>query len=540
MPTPAPAAVTTTDTSGFNASQEAAFQAAAKLAPAGSVIESHGVQQGPQVQQTTTALRQAAVTNGQKLDNKIAITAPKPPVQLDPREQNGGLSNTGANTNVNQTNPGTPQLPASGSGAAATGTTDNGDGTLTVNYADGTTARVKASANGDGSQSYSALSPEAGVKYDTDQAISGAKAKAQTQVDQANTTLDQIKQQSDSATQALIQSIQQTYGARITLMEDTNNRTLAAKTQEGMRSGRARYASGLQEGILTDEEQKGIGRVGQLQGEMLSLIQQAQSAQTDKDLALFNDRMNELDKIDTHLQTEVQNLQKNSFDQLKQMQDAQTAAINNAKTQQGMALDRAKAAAPGLADQLSQFTDPAQQAAFLQEYSTQSGIPTDVLMGEIKTAAQANDKSTLDLENIQNEIQNRDAATNISARNSDISARNSDISARNSDISAGNLSVSEQRLALDKDTAAKKDGSADTVNNIVNGVSTFTDLPSTSSADKANQQTIKAKLQALGFYEDTPPAWYIQAQNELQGQDILPTKLKTMWDTYRAKATGGQ
>lgn len=446
------------------------------------------------VQQTTTGMRTTAAQNSATLANKIATIAPPPTVTTN---QNTQQTTTG-NTQTPAPAPGLSTLPQkSASGATVVSDTDNGDGTHTVSYADGSTDRVKVTGNQDGSNSYAVLTPEAGIAYDRDQAVSAAKDKAQTQTNYATTTLDNLKKISDATTQALIESIKQTYAARIDAMNDSNSRVLAAKTSEGIRSGRARYASGLQEGILSDEEQQGISRVGQLQGEMLTLIQQAQSAQNENDLKLFNERMDDLDKIDKNLQSTVQNLQKNATDQLTLLQNKAKAEADAAKAAQQAALDKSKRAAPGIAEQLNALPDAKSKAAFLQEYSDQSGIPLDVLMGDIQSYNndQAKDaltaqKTKLDMQNIESEI-----------------------AARNKDKS-------------------KPDSSTTAANNIINGVTSLGDV------DAKDLEAVKSILQNKGFYNSTPPSWYVQAQNDIAKQDLLPEKLQAMWDEYRKKAIG--
>lgn len=462
----------------------------------------------PAVQQTTTATRQQATQNSGDLQQKIAQVTPPPPatgtaVVAGNNSQDAAKTGT-ANTNA----PGGSTMPAP-SGATVLSSNDNGDGTLNVTYSDGTQARVQTTANQDGSTSYNVLTPQAGITYDSNKAVAAATAKAQTQIDYATSTLDSIKAQSDAATSALIDSITQTYGARIALMNDSNSRVLAAKDQEGIRSGRARYASGLQEGILSDEEQQGVARVAQLQGAMLSAIAAAQQAQNQEDLTLFNSRMTSLNTISDNLQTQVQSLQTNAYNQLKAMQDQQTADINNAKTQQQMALDKAKAVAPAITEQLAALTDDSARADFLQEYSKQSGLSMDVLLGAVETAQQDSDKNKLDLENIQSQIEDRKVSNSIAQQNANTSAQNA-------------------KLAKQKQDA---DNGSDEVNNIVNGVSGLGDV------DASKKESVKAQLQSLGFYTDTPPAWYVQAQNDIAGANLLPAKIKTMWDAYRTKAT---
>lgn len=392
------------------------------------------------VQQTTTNLRTTAANNNATLATKQT--------QVATMNQNNANAQAAANTPVQQPTQtpasqtivtGNSKPPATGvetlpNAASVVSDSDNGDGTHTVTMKDGTTERVQVNQNQDGTSSYTALSPEAGVKYDTDASIATATEKNQQEVAQANATLDSISGMADSATAALITSIQQTYAARISAMEDTNKRILSATTESGYRSGTAQYAPQINAGILTDQEQQGINRVAQLNGEMLSAIAQAQSAQTSQDLDIFNDRMTTLSKLDDELQTTVSGLQKNAIDELQNIQTANKNAFDEQQTQQQNSINTAKAAAPALAQQLNGM-NPADAASLISETATQLGIDPKVLMGEISTSLTAEQQDKLNMQNIQSEMTARTASTQNSAENTNIA---------------------KQRLALDQKTAADK------------------------------------------------------------------------------------
>lgn len=452
------------------------------------------------LQQTTTQTRTSAAQNSAALQTKVAQITPPPPAATDttktPAANASSTSGGMAQGNGATMNEATARAVF---GTDFTGVHQNQDGTYTAD--DSALARINGAA-GAGGATTPPTDPAALATYNANNDSAAAKAKAQKQADYATSTLDGLKTMSDAATAALIDSIKQTYGARISLMEDSNSRVLSAKNQEGLRSGRARYASTLQEGILSDEEQAGIGRVGQLQGEMLSLVAQAQQAQNKEDLDLFNTRMTDLSKIDDDLQNTLQGIQKNAFESLKALQDKQTADINNAKTQQDTVLARAKAVAPALATQLAAISDPAKQAAFLESYSKESGLSMDVLLGAVGDQQTDDAKSALDLKNIQNEIDNRNANTRIAQQNAD-------------------------RLAK----GGEKDDGQDEVDNIINGISSIGEV------DASKKQVVKAKLQTMGLYNSTPPNWYVQAQNDQFGGDMLPEKIQASWDEYRKKAT---
>lgn len=427
----------------------------------------------PGVQQTTTELRNTATTNGAKLNSTLAT-----------------LGSTNAQNALNNGNPGT---------VTVTRDIDNGDGTRTVTYSDGKTANVVATKNADGSESYKEIGDgKGGTAIDPNSPegqIASAKTEGAAQVKYANDTLDTIHATADAATQALIASIKQIYGARITQMQDSNSRILGGKTQEGIRSGRARYATDVQNGILTDEEQSGIMRVATLQGEMLQEIAKAQQAQNAEDLTVFNSRMEKVAKIKSDLADQVSKIHQSAIDAQKAQMEAKKNALDMDKTTNDLVQSKAKASAPAIIETLKTFKTATERSDFLEAYAKKTGIPMDILMGTVSTAADDKTKADLALENVRSEINAR--------------------------------AVSTQKTKQDISQAS---GDED-VKNILNGISSINDV------DKTKKALVKSKLQSLGLYEDTAPSWFIQAKNAEAGASLTPEALKPMWDEYRKKAT---
>ena len=294
---------------------------------------------------------------------------------------------------------------------------DNGDGTRTVTYSDGRTARVTATKNADGTDSYKEMTPEEGVNFDAQANISKTNAKGQKQLDSINSTLDSLGTTASDATKALIQNIKGTYKQKMSLMNDINERVLGAYEQVGNRYGKARYTAKLNEGILSDQEQKGIDKVAGLEAEMYSLILQAEQAQTKNDLELFNTRMTQLNTVTDNIQNEVMGIQKAANDSLTQMRENEKFQMDkDAKTQE-TAIKRAEVSAPALASSLSGFTTSEERSAFIVKFAEKIGIPVDILFGSLETYLGEKEKKDLDIENIRNTIKNRNTNTNIAEKN---------------------------------------------------------------------------------------------------------------------------
>lgn len=340
----------------------------------------------PPVQQTTTSMRTAATENGVKLDEALTRIA-------------------GADTT--KTEPSTVNV---------TRDQDNGDGTRTVTYSDGTSARVQATKNEDGTESYKELDAKQGVQYDLDRGLKEAKDRQTQRVTAANETLDSIKTKGTAATSALIDSIKKTYQARISLMEASNKRLLGAKEQAGLKSGRSKYLTELHKDVISDEEQQGLTRVADLEGKMLSLIAEAEVARSNKDLEIFNARMDELNDASDDMQTTVRDLQKLSFDKLKEMRDADKAESDMAKDALQMQLDKSERAAPALATAMAGLKTSQEKSAFVLEYSKRTGIPPEVLLGDIEKSAKEDEKKKLDIDNVRSQINTRETNTAIDVK----------------------------------------------------------------------------------------------------------------------------
>lgn len=379
--------------------------------------------------QTTTAARQQARENGVRLDNRLtqgAATAAQP------------------------------------SSVSVTRDLDNGDGTRTVEYSDGTRARVTATKNDDGSETYKEVTdltaaPASGGEaappadpFNISGKVSEIQRKGQQRIKEITGTLDRIALQSNAATNNLIRGIKQTFQGRIQSMQDSNKRLMAAKEQMGIREGRSRYASVLQAGILTGEEIEGIGRIAELEGEMFTLIAQAEQARAKDQLTAFNTRMNMLDDIEDRMQTEIQNLYKNMLDFERERREREKFELEKEQKSLEMQLDRSERSAPALAKRISEFSTADEKAAFVREYARLSGIDEDILLSDIEVAADEDQKRTLDMENVRNAMKNRDSQTAISAKNAATSAWNASISNQR-------LNLERQRYAFDPSDAQREE-----------------------------------------------------------------------------------
>lgn len=190
----------------------------------------------------------------------------------------------------------------------------------------------------------------------------------------------------DSATAALMQSIQGIYSGRIADQQEANRRELAGFNTGNIRFGTDRYAPETAGGILTADERVGLDRVNKIAQEEAGLMAQAQQSLTDKKYAAFVDQRNQLQTLRTERLNTLKDLQTRA----NQVADAKTAQAQKDKdTVQTIATDAAKAGATPAT--IAAITSSATPAAALSAAgdSIQSSTNPDVA-GYLFYKSQAN------------------------------------------------------------------------------------------------------------------------------------------------------
>lgn len=156
-----------------------------------------------------------------------------------------------------------------------------------------TSTETTTTVNPDGSKTTESkqYSPEAEqYKNVLDQNYKTAKSE----YDYATARFNEIARDADDAQKNLIAAINTSYQVRLDQMETVNEAALNSQQLLGARSGRSRYAPELQRQILSAEERNGIRRLTEIEAERLTLISQAQTAATQEDLLILNNRMEKL------------------------------------------------------------------------------------------------------------------------------------------------------------------------------------------------------------------------------------------------------
>ena len=106
-------------------------------------------------------------------------------------------------------------------------------------------------------------------------------------------------------TQAMIGTLTSQYNERRKQLEQSNKVMQAVMTQSGIRSGAARYATEINQGILTDTEQQGIQRLQELDSKYSSAIAEANSALSQKNFTLAKEKNDYAIQIQDKFLTEM-------------------------------------------------------------------------------------------------------------------------------------------------------------------------------------------------------------------------------------------
>jgi hypothetical protein len=238
--------------------------------------------------------------------------------------------------------------------------------------------------------------------------VNKIETEASDQVKQITAKLDEISMSMDDASNDLISSIRQIYGARIEKMKQSNTRLLGTKEQLGIRStGLARYSPGLQAGILAEEEIAGHERIAELEGELLSAVAKASQAKSENKLKMFNEQYDRVETVFSNMQKEIQDLHETALKKDKEAREAEKAERDAEKAKFENEIKKSQAVSTAVAGHLTKYTTQAEKDAFLEKYAETIGVDVDILRGEVETAGLKTQKSKLDIQNTQSTINKR-------------------------------------------------------------------------------------------------------------------------------------
>lgn len=124
-----------------------------------------------------------------------------------------------------------------------------------------------------------------------------------------NNVFQQQSDYNDATSNAVYSSIANSFGQLMQQQVDANNRSYGALNTLGLRSGSARYAGGINTGILTSEQSAGIASLADIAAKEASAMSAAKQAQAGQNWTIFAAKRAEIDKLNTARQDELTKLQ---------------------------------------------------------------------------------------------------------------------------------------------------------------------------------------------------------------------------------------
>lgn len=294
-----------------------------------------------------------------------------------------------------------------------------------------------------------------------------------------------LNAQYDATSNSMIQNIKNTFTNRINEMKETNRKQLQYETQVGMRDtvGRSRYAPKMQQQILTNEEQKGMMRISDLETQMYELVIKAEQAKTEEDIKSLNDTMKMYGELYKEQQSNILNLYKIS-------KETENARADAAKAQLDFDIKTSEKLAPFVKDALDQLPTQAEKEEFIAKYASKMGI------SEPAYIYSALKEYGIDLEKDQLDIQSKKTSIYNSTR-------------------------SNQR-ADDKANEYITD-----VENIISGATKLSDVSS------SNKTKVVAELREYGFYQERAPQWFVDMQEAELGMNLDEDTISEEWITFK-------
>lgn len=322
-------------------------------------------------------------------------------------------------------NTGKPLTPPNGGQANTSGVksnTYNADGSVDVEYNDGTKATIPAGGDTSGVQnpdgSTGAPDGSTGTGTGLDPAIKSQYDSALTALDQniadAKATLDQAKATlaNDPAAQAAVDAVAAKYDVLISAMKAKNQIVLGSYKTNAARSGSLQFANEMNTSFMSEEMDKASQRVSDLVTQEQSLILKTQQAYKTGDLKALNEATTAYEKANTDKISALNKLLTATNAQVKTVQ-AQ-AKIEAAATKDAIANDTklSTGLAQSIADNIasSGITDPAQIQSYIQGMATKAGISNpDILKSAVTKAQQTTAKFNTSQENTASIIKKRNS-----------------------------------------------------------------------------------------------------------------------------------
>jgi hypothetical protein len=267
-------------------------------------------------------------------------------------------------------------------GKTVVSTITNGDGSTTTTYADGTSTTTGPTT---GTKTKSAL--EGVLGKDKAGAIDSKVAELDASLSETKKSIDamlaNMSADIDTETASLVENIKNIYAGRIDDQKKINAAMIGSTNVSGLVSGRTRYASTIQDSILSAEESAGLKRINDLSNEMMNLVSTAKSAAKDKKSEMVFKTMDQYDKAKKAHDDAVQNQYKMAMDLEKLAIDQSQEARQQIKDELSNMESTAKNLVTGIVD-----LPEKEILTSIKELSASYGVDENYLMAAVNNLKQ--------------------------------------------------------------------------------------------------------------------------------------------------------
>lgn len=353
--------------------------------------------------QTTTAQRSADSTTEQNYNNMMTAkgytTAPTTTTAQTTAPTTG---QNGQTTTPTATQNGTQQ-----NGTATPTKTPEQliDSYFTQGYTDPNVIYSKILNSSDGTVDLGAVTSRV-AQLNSDVTASGtAQSNAQLRkIDEDRANLDTqfatIKANSDATTQKYLDNITAKFDNLRAVLKSNTDQLLGAREKFNIATGGNRYTTNQSEGLLTNDQNNYVLKLGELASQESELVMQATQAKTKGEWDMLTSYMGQIDKLNDNKTATLKGLSDSLDKSIKQKQAE--AKVTQAAGLMGYS-DPTKLA-QGIAPYILEATqtmNPEQMDAYINQKATEYGVKPDVLKSAILGANNNNMMDEAKLKKLQ-------------------------------------------------------------------------------------------------------------------------------------------
>lgn len=199
----------------------------------------------------------------------------------------------------------------------------------------------------------------------------------------------------DATAKATIDRINTSYDRRIKEQQRINQLNIDRTKAYGLASG-GQYTPIDFGDAVSLRETEASDKITSLESERTDLINQAKVARDNGASSLLRQKLQDLDKVDADIRTQLKAVEEESDKRYKMLRDIRTAEETKAKERREKALSQIASLAPSYTDEYEKMT-PEQKNQFIQQIATKTGLDYASIYGTLEAGMIKGKKDKLDI-----------------------------------------------------------------------------------------------------------------------------------------------